>query len=252
MSDQSIAFVKDIFVQTVQPNLSYVIALILGLVTLLFYYLHKSKTSGTGVLLLGISGSGKTHLFSKLVCKESKNTLISLKENEADYSVVGTDGKVSKRVDLVDVPGSSSIRDHIFNQFKSKAKGIVFVVDSAVVQKNLKDVASFLYQVLTDKVINEVGPKVLVACSKQDLLTSKSKRVIEGLLTDELNTVRKTQVATLDSLSGDEASKRVFLGKKNKDFEFSDLKKLNVKFCECSVEENEDGLDVVKQWIDAL
>ena len=43
----------------------------------------------------------------------------------------------------------------------------MFVVDSATFQKEVRDVAEFLYVLLTDAVISRNGPAILVACNKQ-------------------------------------------------------------------------------------
>lgn len=43
----------------------------------------------------------------------------------------------------------------------------MFVVDSAIFQKEVRDVAEFLYVLLTDTVISRNAPALLVACNKQ-------------------------------------------------------------------------------------
>lgn len=43
----------------------------------------------------------------------------------------------------------------------------MFVVDSAIFQKEVRDVAEFLYNLLTDPVVSRNSPTVLVACNKQ-------------------------------------------------------------------------------------
>lgn len=43
----------------------------------------------------------------------------------------------------------------------------MFVVDSAIFQKEVRDVAEFLYILLTDTVVSRNAPALLVACNKQ-------------------------------------------------------------------------------------
>lgn len=46
-------------------------------------------------------------------------------------------------------------------------RAIVFVVDSVAFQREMKDVAEFLYQLLTDNTILKNAPPLLIACNKQ-------------------------------------------------------------------------------------
>lgn len=46
-------------------------------------------------------------------------------------------------------------------------RAVVFVVDSAIFQKEVRDVAELLYSLLTDSVVVKNAPTLLVACNKQ-------------------------------------------------------------------------------------
>lgn len=48
----------------------------------------------------------------------------------------------------------------------------MFVVDSAIFQKEVRDVAEFLYDLLTDIVISRNAPAIIVACNKQGKKTT--------------------------------------------------------------------------------
>lgn len=54
---------------------------------------------------------------------------------------------------------------HLFPSLSSRA--IVFVVDSVAFQREVKDVAEFLYQVLVDSTVLKNAPALLIACNKQ-------------------------------------------------------------------------------------
>jgi len=251
--DNFTAFLRtcDIDEQTFAVIVS-VVVVIISIVALLISRSRRRKR--TNVLILGISESGKTHMFSKLVagdCKP-KETLTSLKENESTYIV---EDKPNKPLNIVDVPGHEAIRLQFLEKHKSKARGVIFVVDSETFLGDIKDVAEYLYNVFTDKTLNKIHPQVCIACNKQDLVMAKSKRLIQTKLEEELNTVRKTQSAALSSLAGGNNSDRVYLGVKGQDFQFQQLKKFKIQFLEINSKETPDcpaSLDDMKKWIASL
>lgn len=104
--------------------------------SVLFFLWKKKSQKRTDLLLTGLCESGKTLLFSQLLHKVVSETFTSISENIGDY--VNENGK-SLRV--VDVPGHERLRGRFFDQYKKTAKGIVFVVDSVTVQKDVRDVA---------------------------------------------------------------------------------------------------------------
>ncbi|TNN80398.1 Signal recognition particle receptor subunit beta [Liparis tanakae] len=99
-------------------------------------------------------------------------------------------------------------------------------------KKEVRDVAEFLYILLTDAVISRNAPALLIACNKQDITMAKSAKLIQQQLEKEMNTLRVTLSAALSSQDG-AVGGSVHLGKKGKDFEFSHLP-LKVEFLECS------------------
>ena len=81
--------------------------------------------------------------------------------------------------------------------FQSSTRGLVFVVNSETVSKEIRDVAELIYQVLTDPIVNSIRPKVLIAANKQDATIAKSGVKVKQLIEQELTIVRKTQTAAL-------------------------------------------------------
>ena len=70
------------------------------------------------------------------------------------------------------------------------------------------------------------------------------------------DTVRKTQAAALGG-TGTVHNNNMFLGCRNKEFEFSDLKPLKVDFVECSLRGSKDDadkfdMDDVVNWLNKL
>lgn len=58
----------------------------------------------------------------------------------------------------------------------------MFVVDSAIFQKEVRDVAEFLYVLLTDAVITRNAPALVVACNKQGTATLRKYLISEPSL----------------------------------------------------------------------
>ncbi|KAF8786200.1 Signal recognition particle receptor subunit like protein [Argiope bruennichi] len=219
-----------------------VVAIAAVLITMvIFLILRRKSVSRRNVLVTGLSDSGKTLLFSRLVSSKNVITYTSMKENIAIYRV---DKK--RTVTLVDIPGNDRLRDKYIEQFLGLTRGIIFVVDSFNFQKEIRDVAGFLFRLLQEPVIHANKVPFLIACNKQDHAVSKSAKVIQSQLEKELNTLRVTQAGRLESISA--SGDRVFVGNKGKDFQFSDLKAVKVDFVECSA--LEDGVtDSLKPWL---
>ncbi|KAH8379054.1 hypothetical protein KR009_002825 [Drosophila setifemur] len=218
------------------------IALLLGFIAVALFVILRRRTAGRkDFLLTGLSESGKSAIFMQLLHGKFPTTFTSIKENVGDYQAGGSTAR------LVDIPGHYRVRDKCFELYKHRAKGIVFVVDSVTVQKNIRDVADSLYTILTDSATQPCS--VLVLCNKQDQTTAKSAQVIESMLESELNTVRDTRSRKLQSVGDDDVNKPVTLGKPGRDFEFSHLAQ-KVQFVEASAKEQE--LNPLTDWLARL
>uniref|UniRef100_A0A8C6WKN3 Signal recognition particle receptor subunit beta n=1 Tax=Neogobius melanostomus TaxID=47308 RepID=A0A8C6WKN3_9GOBI len=210
--------------------IAIIVALAVVVITCVFLkYFLTSKTVRSSVLLVGLCDSGKTLLFSRLLSGKFKRTQTSITDSSAPFK---TKNEKSSTWTLIDLPGHDSLRAQYLEKFKSAARAIVFVVDSAIFQKEVRDVAEFLYVLLTDNVIFRNAPIILVACNKQDITMAKSAKLIQQQLEKELNTLRVTRSAALSSQDGSIGGS-VYLGKKGKDFDFSQLP-MKVEFVECS------------------
>ncbi|CAL8332766.1 unnamed protein product [Boreogadus saida] len=230
-----------------------VVALAVVVITVVFLkYFLTSKTVGTAVLLVGLCDSGKTLLFVRLLSGKFKRTQTSITDSSAPYKAKNDKANTWT---LIDLPGHDSLRSQYMEKFKSAARAIVFVVDSAIFQKEVRDVAEFLYFLLTDAVVSRNAPTVLVACNKQDIPMAKSAKLIQQQLEKEMNTLRVTRSAVLSAQDGSVGGS-VFLGKKGKDFEFSQLP-MKVEFLEVSArggkgEEGEASLESLEKSLARL
>ncbi|CAG5116499.1 unnamed protein product [Candidula unifasciata] len=210
--------------------LGIIIGIVVGILTLVLVIVRsRGKSKRHGVLLLGICDAGKTLIFSQLVHKAFKQTYTSIKINSGDYEVT----EKKKKLRIIDLPGHERLRGQLLEEYKSLARGLVFVVDSGALQKEIKEVAEYLYTILSDRTVSSNTPPILILCNKQDLTLSKGAKVIRSQLEKEMNTLRVTRTAALKGV-GDTANNNTYLGKRDKDFDFSDVKPLRVEFAECS------------------
>ncbi|KAJ2794459.1 hypothetical protein H4R20_006218 [Coemansia guatemalensis] len=171
---------------------------------------------------------------------------------------------------LVDVPGHQKYRYDRDTQLQA-ARAVVFVVDSAAVSQDIRPTAETLYDVLANRNMQTSECPVLVLCNKQDDPMALSNARIKELLEEEIDSLRTSRQAGLDSLRGDslgaagagahgdddaavEEKMQDFLGFDGKRFCFEDLSQ-PVQFNESSMVLGHDagGLELVERWIaDAL
>jgi len=234
------------------PIIPIVSAVAVVLLTILLFFLfRRSPTKRKYLILLGNSYSGKTAIFTQLVYKKPIPTQISIKENKG----VITLDKTNKKLECIDIPGFGNIRYQLLNKYKIQTKAIVFVVDSSTFSKDCKDVALFLFDILSDPALAKAGIPILIACNKQDYDFSKSSVLIKSNLEKEIDVLRKTSQAKLvstDDKSKETSRNNLLSTKSNKSFDFNDLKTFKVDFCECSAVDNEKSIniDALKAWLE--
>ncbi|KFP20647.1 Ovotransferrin, partial [Egretta garzetta] len=190
------------------------------------------------------------YFFPQLLTGKYRDTQTSITDSSAVYRV---SNDKSANVTLIDLPGHESLRLQFLERFKAAARAIVFVVDSVAFQREVKDVAEFLYQVLVDSTVLKNAPALLIACNKQDVTMAKSAKLIQQQLEKELNTLRVTRSAAPTSLDGSATGGPAQLGKKGKDFDFSQLP-MKVEFVECSArgskgEEGDADFEGLEKWL---
>lgn len=230
------------------PNFTATAAAIAFLVVVLTFVLIKLCSRGSSsrknILLLGLAEAGKTTMFTRLVTGKTVQTVTSMKENQGTVKIG------NRTFSLVDLPGYDRLRRKYFDDFKPTARAVIFVVDSLEFLSNLRDVADFLYTVLSDPIISGRKTRILIACNKQDEPKAKTARVLQRQLEKEIQAIRETRAAALDSTAGDSGDKVVLLGNTGKDFEWTDIKN-KVEFVDCT-SLDDDSLEPVGTWILSL
>ncbi|KAL2719542.1 signal recognition particle receptor subunit beta [Vespula squamosa] len=219
-----------------------VLAIVITLV-ILFAIWRRRKSVGQNIILTGLSDAGKTLIYARLLCSKFVQTHTSVKENIGDINVN------NNTLRIVDIPGDERLRYKFFDKYKISAKGIIFVIDSVTFQKNIRDVAEYLYNLLSDIDGHKKLP-ILILCNKQDQTMAKGCSVIKSLLEKELNLLRLTKTNQLEAT--DATSSNVFLGKSNKDFEFDHLNS-KVEFAESSAftkdPETPSQIEALDAWL---
>lgn len=186
------------------------------------------KHHGTSLLLCGISNSGKTQLFHRLTSTTDQNITYSTKIHHGimtlDY--LSTDRPIIK-VHVIDLPGDFRRSD--LHAYRTTVKGIIFVIDSTRIDKEIEQVSDYLYAILCEEDFRQRRLPLLIFCNKQDLDQQyHDLQTICQLLEDQL-TIKRQKLSSLNR--DDQAIGR--LGKEN--FQFDDIKDIRVEFVEGSV-----------------
>ncbi|XP_046468639.1 signal recognition particle receptor subunit beta [Neodiprion pinetum] len=207
-------------------------------ITLVVFAVWRRRRSvGRSLILAGLSNAGKTLLYTRLLHSKYVATHTSVKENIGDVTINNS------ALRIVDIPGHERLRQKFFDNYKSSIRGLVYVIDSVTIQKDVRDVAEYLYTLLSDPTIQKNGTPVLILCNKQDQTTAKGCSVIKSLLEKEINLLRVTKTNQLETT--DASSSNFYLGKQGKDFEFIHLGS-KVDFAEASAfdKDSETSADI--------
>jgi signal recognition particle receptor subunit beta len=244
---------------------------------IVYFFRRRSRGPRDNVLLIGLSDSGKTVMFSRLVTGVAASTVTSMTENVCANVVVCDTSDKDRTVTLVDVPGADRVRkprlQHWFtSDDKNSIIGVIICVDSSTFTRQQRDVAELVYDTLVDAP-NRI--RILVVANKHDLQTAKSANLIRTALAKEMALLNKTRAASLSMTDGsDKNSSRLLKMADNADtFDFDSLgKRLSFVECRRAEEQNEskkedaqsnsddsdvepvedDGLDAVRDWLVSL
>nr|CAG4635026.1 EOG090X0C7N [Alona affinis] len=225
----------------------FLIALIVGLITIavLLFLWKRGRVVRRGICLVGLCESGKTLIFSQLIYRKAVESFTSMKENVAVRDIAGK-GPLT----IVDIPGHERVRQRFLDTYKVSARGIVFVLDSFSLSKDIRDVAEYLYTILSDPVVTSNRPPVLVLCNKQDHALAKGAQVIRSQLEKEMNLLRNTKSHQLEAVTESGGRKAHHLGREGKDFEFVDVMPIKVDFAPCSAQSGD--LDSLEKWLESV
>lgn len=150
--------------------------------------------------------------------------------------------------------GYERLRKKCWDDHRNNARAVVFVIDSFQISSNIRDVAEYLYTILTDRVVVSKRLPILIACNKQDKPKSKSAKVINSLLEKEITAIRETKQNTLESTEKDRDDLHTTLGSLDKEFSFNDIKNRS-EFIDCIAYMKEDSpaqIDDIISWLNKV
>ena len=147
---------------------------------------------------------------------------------------------------VVDFPGLRRIRRQLSKFLAAKnLRGIVFVVNSA--NLDVREAAELMYDVLTDRNVDDGDVEMLIAANKSDLATSLSSSDVHKAFEVELDALKTTR-ATMGSGRDDET--RVLLGTKDRAFTFDEDATCLVS--SASISAKDGDISGVKDWFESL
>ncbi|GAQ79462.1 signal recognition particle receptor subunit beta [Klebsormidium nitens] len=217
--------------------------LLVVLVPLLLLLRSAKKSKGDTIILAGLTGAGKTALFTQLRDGSlHSGTVTSMEPNVGRFVLYG-EKPTSKPVQIADIPGHPRLRTKL-DEYLPKARGIVFVVDAVDFMPNLRAVTELLYDILTRREVVRRRIPVLIACNKMDRLTAHTVDFIRKQLEKEIDKLRVTRTSISDADVG--SAEEIHLGKEGEAFKFAQtLNKVTVE--EVSV--HKDNLDGIREFI---
>ncbi|EFJ29064.1 SRP receptor, beta subunit [Selaginella moellendorffii] len=190
---------------------------LLLLVSVLVASLRRKKRNT--IVILGLSGSGKTALFYQLRdASLYEGTVTSMVPNEDTFllhSEISKSGKI-KPVHVVDLPGHPKLRP-LLDDYLPKAQGILFMVDALDFVPNVRSTAEYLYEVLSKPLVVKRKLPVLIVCNKCDKVTAHSVDFIRKQLEKELDKLRVTRT----TLEGSDVAAEIKPGIDGEPFKFS-------------------------------
>ncbi|KYQ91216.1 signal recognition particle receptor beta subunit [Tieghemostelium lacteum] len=207
----------------------------------------KSVKRGKNIVILGLQGSGKTSLFSKLSnIQKLLQSYTSMSVNSGNYQTEN-----GKKLVLIDVPGNSKMKS-LLPKILDQAGCIIYLIDNSQFDEQAQLEASNLYDILTIHEVNEKRIPILFYLNKMDLDSSNDASHIQQVLESEIDDLRTTRGSTPVVLNQEDDRKEIILGVEGTPFQFDQLPQ-DIKFAHGTVTatgENEvESLQPIRDFI---
>ncbi|KAI5957137.1 hypothetical protein KGF54_000065 [Candida jiufengensis] len=162
-------------------------------------------------LICGITNSGKTSLYYKLLTGDFKTTVSSIQPNIDMINLPISKPTIGKKFQIVDYPGHlkywNLFKNLILNDIKlNNIKGIIVVLDSSskkwLNNQELEKITKFLYNLISITERKQNGIDYLFAINKLDLFDSLPTPKIKTILELEINKLIKNEINNVNKTSG--------------------------------------------------
>ncbi|KAJ3035712.1 hypothetical protein HDV00_003473 [Rhizophlyctis rosea] len=231
------------------PLLAVALALlVLAIVGAIVYRLKAKDGKRDTFLITGLSDAGKTLQHGKQVPTRS-----SMVENEGRFPLFSEEEIPTPRpIHIVDLPGHEKLRFR-FSEFTPITKGIIYVLDSTTLTRNIRPVAEYIYEILVNPHIQKREVPLLVLCNKSDLLLAVGGEKVRELVEGEIDRLRTTRAAGVEAQDEDRNRGDDFLGYENEAFKFEHIPN-SVTFVSGALvgDEGVDGVEAVREFINDL
>ncbi|KAI8819894.1 signal recognition particle receptor beta subunit-domain-containing protein [Fimicolochytrium jonesii] len=194
------------------------------LIVLTFYFLFKKTRGPTRdtVLIAGVSGAGKTVLYTQLRYGKTVETHTSMEKNEGRFVPFGYARKDARPIHIVDLPGHEKLR-YQYTEHASLTGRVIFVIDSTTIAREIRSVAEYLYDILANRFTQHHEIPILMVCNKSDLLMALKPERIQALLEAEIDRLRATRAAEVQSQGDENDHDHEHIGRENEAFKFEHL-----------------------------
>eukprot|EP00310_Coccolithus_braarudii_P014505 CAMPEP_0183338496 /NCGR_PEP_ID=MMETSP0164_2-20130417/5768_1 /TAXON_ID=221442 /ORGANISM="Coccolithus pelagicus ssp braarudi, Strain PLY182g" /LENGTH=231 /DNA_ID=CAMNT_0025508353 /DNA_START=48 /DNA_END=743 /DNA_ORIENTATION=- len=188
-----------------------VATLVLGLIfVLLFLCRGAGKSRGNKLVLFGPEGGGKTALAMQIRFGRASPTLTSMQSTAAMCTLPGEtiDSPPGPSVELVDVPGSGRLRVQLLAEAGS-AGVLACVLDATSLQRQCKEAAGMIFDVLTNDLVVSRALPLLVVVNKNDVRGSASLQAARSQLESEVQKVRLARTTMTDTSNKTEQARGI-------------------------------------------
>lgn len=152
---------------------STILAILVLLIILPLSWIFIIGRKSRKILICGISGAGKTHLF----------TILHPSFNSDKKMQFVTSADINESDSYIDLPGHPKLR-YLHTRYLKTANRIIFCIDSTTFKINCNEIVEYLIQLLSNPLIGKL--KILFLCTKSQSNGASPHESIKTLLENQM------------------------------------------------------------------